>query len=100
MSSPRDGTGLGLTISRQLARMMGGDVTVESKPGQGSRFTLRLLKSSEALVSDTVPQADGSAKTSKAQEHPPGHHPLGRSCRVHCRRLLSFLLKSVIFVCE
>ncbi|MCO6454955.1 MAG: response regulator [Pirellulaceae bacterium] len=36
------GTGLGLTISRRLAMMLGGDITVESQPGQGSRFTLRL----------------------------------------------------------
>ena len=48
MTNPRDGTGLGLTISRQLARMMGGDVTVENEPGEGSRFTLRLVKSQSA----------------------------------------------------
>ena len=36
------GTGLGLALSRKLARMMGGDVTVMSEPGNGSVFTVRL----------------------------------------------------------
>jgi PAS domain S-box-containing protein len=36
------GTGLGLTISRQFARIMGGDVTVNSELGEGSTFTLVL----------------------------------------------------------
>ena len=43
----RDGSGLGLTISRSLARLMRGDVTVRSVPGKGSEFTLWLPSSNE-----------------------------------------------------
>lgn len=44
------GTGLGLTISRRLARLMGGELTVKSTPGAGSEFSLWMPMSERRIV--------------------------------------------------
>jgi len=48
------GTGLGLTISRKMAELMGGTLTVESEVGQGSAFTLTIPYE----IADPIPATD------------------------------------------
>jgi PAS domain S-box-containing protein len=50
--NPREGVGLGLAISRDLARGMHGDLTVESEVGVGSTFTLKLPRAPVLPVTD------------------------------------------------
>ncbi|NWC62505.1 aerobic respiration two-component sensor histidine kinase ArcB [Cedecea sp. P7760] len=56
---PATGTGIGLAVSRRLAKSMGGDITVTSKPGEGSLFTLTVQAPSVAEeVEDTLEDDD------------------------------------------
>jgi signal transduction histidine kinase len=49
------GTGIGLSVARRLARLLGGDVTVSSKPGEGSTFTARVpRRMSDAPATETA----------------------------------------------
>ncbi|MEK0313392.1 response regulator [Cohnella sp. 56] len=61
------GTGLGLTICRELAALLGGRIEVASEPGQGSAFTLVFSERAEALLQEheeerTTEEAAGSGE--------------------------------------
>jgi two-component system, sensor histidine kinase len=72
------GTGLGLEISRNLARMMGGDIDVRSTPGRGSCFRLRvpLVRCALAVPGDTALPGDKAVldtpplRVLVAEDHP------------------------------
>lgn len=62
-SRAREGSGLGLTISRRLARLMGGDLTLSTKVGEGSTFTLWLPADELAKDVDVQPAIAGEHVT-------------------------------------
>ena len=71
------GTGLGLEISRNLARLMAGDIEVRSRLGEGSAFTFQLPLRLAAAVSDAAPPQGGGVPVDAmalsvlvAEDHP------------------------------
>ncbi|MET0399048.1 MAG: PAS domain S-box protein [Longimicrobiaceae bacterium] len=72
------GTGLGLTISRELAHLMGGDLTARSSPGEGSCFTLWL---------PTIPPPEEELLEDADEEHPGGLTIVGEAILADVRSI-------------
>ncbi|MBT4864317.1 MAG: PAS domain S-box protein [Planctomycetaceae bacterium] len=94
------GTGLGLTISRRLARMLGGDVTVEYKSDKGCSFYLTI----NAVVPDGVDFTSVSAESESSVAAVSSNSRTEVSQKLNCRillaedcpdnqRLISFILR-------
>jgi hypothetical protein len=76
-SRTREGSGLGLTISRRLSRLMGGDLTVKSEVGKGSTFSLWLP--ADTIVHDIEKAPTIAGQTVTPQRDVEGLSDVGRA---------------------
>jgi PAS domain S-box-containing protein len=67
-TGPIEGTGIGLVVTQRLARLMGGDVGFESKPGEGSRFWVDVPASGPAPAPQpALPEASAPSSSAGAR---------------------------------
>ena len=76
------GAGLGLVISRQLVRLMGGDIRVSSREGQGSVFSFDIEAPALPAPARPQPEGPGTSAVAQGQETRPGDRGALRGARV------------------
>jgi signal transduction histidine kinase len=93
-SRTREGSGLGLTISRRLARLMGGDLTVRSKVGKGSTFTLWLP--ADVSVQDAAPTPTIVGQSVAPQREVEGLGDVGRALLNSIERTVEAIVDRIV----
>lgn len=72
------GTGLGLTITKQMSEMLGGSLTVKSKPDKGSIFTLRIPAGVDVKNCEMLDQYEVACREHREYEKPASMHFEGK----------------------
>ena len=91
------GTGLGLHISRELAQLMGGDITVRSQPGAGSAFSVGLPLPAVGPPAASAPDTPAGAATRRLHVLVAEDHPVNRA---YMEAVLEKLGHSAVFASD
>jgi signal transduction histidine kinase/CheY-like chemotaxis protein len=73
-----EGTGIGLALTHELVKLLGGSITVQSEPGQGTAFIVRLPVSNEAPLQEALPALQPAVVEMPAPQHAPSGRTPGK----------------------